>query len=278
MNPGWGKLAANSYSEIPFVRNAQTLRNLGTALTAASLDVTGTIPLLAEKLVRVFRGEVSVEYAPGELPRQLQVVLNGKPVLWQASNKGGRPLDWPLHAMLLSALRALRKELEGTDAQKASAELFAAAEGLYPHVESWLDSLFADGKHDAAPMLTLDTRGLVAARRSIHAAELNIDFGQRVAADTPRNRAAEQTALGQTLDAEAAEAPSRSKKRKPGDNGKPADNGKAGGSSKSRRSSVRRPRLPNPIRFAPFGRMPACSCFSALRPGVPPVLATAALA
>jgi hypothetical protein len=170
MNPGWGKLAANSYSEIPFVRNAQTLRNLGTALTAASLDVTGTIPLLAEKLVRVFRGEVSVEYAPGELPRQLQVVLNGKPVLWQASNKGGRPLDWPLHAMLLSALRALRKELEGTDAQKASAELFAAAEGLYPHVESWLDSLFADGKHDAAPMLTLDTRGLVAARRSIHAA------------------------------------------------------------------------------------------------------------
>ncbi len=84
-------------------------------------------------------------------------------------------------------------------------------------------------------MLTLDTRGLVATKRTIHAAELNIEFGQRVAAGTPRIRAAAQTALGQTLEAEAAEAPSRSRKRKPVDNGKPADNGKAGGASKSRR-------------------------------------------
>ena len=226
MNPGRGKLTANSYSEIPFVRNAQTLRNLGTALKNAAPDVTGAIPLLAEKLVQVFRGEVRAVFAEGEPARELQVVLNGKPVLWQAS-RNGRPLDWPLHSMLASGVRALRKELDSTDAQKASADLFATAETLYLAVEPWLDSLFAEGEHDAAPVLTLDTRGLAAARRVIHAAELHVEFSQRVAADKPRSRSTAQTARGRTLEAAAADAqpPPLAKKRKT------ANNGKAGGSS-----------------------------------------------
>jgi hypothetical protein len=227
MNPGWGKLAANSYSEIPFIRNAQTLRNLGTALKNAAPDVNGAIPFLAEKLVQVFRGEVSAVFAQGEPARELQVVLNGKPVLWQASYRNGRPIDWPLHTMLASAVRALRKELDSTDAQKASAELFATAETLYLAVEPWLDSLFADGQHDAAPVLTLDTRGIAAAKRTIHAEELHAEFSQRVVADKPRSRSTAQNALGRTLESAAAEAqpPPRTKRRKT------ADNGKAGGSS-----------------------------------------------
>ena len=233
MNPDWGQRTAASYSAIPFVRNAQTLRNLGNALNNAPPNVTSAIPVLAEKLAQVYRGEVSIVSVPDGPARQLQVVLNGKPVFWQASNKVGRSLDWTLHSMLMSALRALRKELDTVDGQRASAELFATAEALYPLVWSWLHSIFEGGEHEAAPVLTLDTRGLVAAKRSIHAADLNVDFGQRVATEKPRRRATAQTALGQTLEAEGAAAPLRTKRRKSADPVDKPDN--PGGATKARR-------------------------------------------
>ena len=104
MNPDYDRTSAGSYQEPEIVRSPHVLK----ALLLRVGDDIEALPLLAKKLLLVFRGGVTWGGA------QLEVRVDGTPVFWEHTHVStGRA--WDLADMAKSALRAIRSHLDTKD-------------------------------------------------------------------------------------------------------------------------------------------------------------------
>jgi hypothetical protein len=204
MNPDYDRTSAGSYQEPEIVRSPHVLK----ALLLRVGDDIEALPLLAKKLLLVFRGGVTWGGA------QLEVRIDGTPVFWEHTHLStGRA--WDPGDMAKSALRAVRKDLETKERKEASAPAYAKAEQHLSAVENWLRYIFDDGTHEAAPVLSISTTPLASAAKTVHAAALGVAYQQPVGSRTPSRRATEKQQLAGAHEAAAAEGqPATSAKKR----------------------------------------------------------------
>jgi hypothetical protein len=182
LNPDYDKSSAVSYQDPEIVRSQAGFKK---ALNQAE-DVFESLPLLAQKLLLVFRGGVTWG---GDL---LEVKVDGTPVFWQHTLSAGR--SWPVSDMAKSALRALVGELDTKIKKAASAATFATAELHLLAIAEWLRFIFDDGTLAATPVLNISTTPVASSNKTLHAASLGAEFHQSVGSRClcrPHERASE---------------------------------------------------------------------------------------
>ncbi len=229
LNPDYDKSSAVSYQDPEIVRSLSGFKK---ALTCGE-DVFVSLPLLAQKLLLVFRGGVTWG---GKL---LEVNVDGTPVLWHHTLPGGR--SWPVSDMAKSALRALVGELDTRIKKEASAATFATAELHLLAIAEWLRFIFDDGTLAATPVLSISTTPVASSNRTLHAGALGVEFLQTVGSRPPSKRSThlqERARAPEAVEAED-ESASASRKRKSTSGTKAkggAQAGNAGHPAKARRS------------------------------------------
>jgi hypothetical protein len=120
-------------------------------------------------LGEIFRGEATITDDSSGAEAQMQVLIDGEPVVWDTTVDGK---TWPIDRQLMSALRAVRTELEHADKPRKASAL-ARIEVLAPSVRellAWVRSAW--DVHVAAPpsLFRIRTAPLPAARHDFVAA------------------------------------------------------------------------------------------------------------
>ena len=228
MNPDYDRTSAGSYLEPEIFRSPQLVRDLMQEMG----DDFEALPLLAKKLLLVFRGGVTWGGA------QLEVRIDGTPVFWEHTHVStGRA--WDLADMAKSALRAIRSHLDTKDQKAASAPTYAKAEQHLSAVENWLRYIFDNGTREAAPVLSISTTPLASASKTVHAAALGVAYQQPVGSRPPSRRSFDLQELAGAHEAAAAEEQhaTAAKKRKTGHK---AQGGAAAGTGGPPTAKVRR--------------------------------------